>query len=104
VKTEVALKSWLAATAATATATATARESGDPAIIKLANTIHKHSVNILNINDFNISAGKHEGVYGMIRRKIGQTYGYRDLNLLKSLILAIRLFQARRNMPILSLI
>ncbi|MDR1036053.1 MAG: transposase [Deltaproteobacteria bacterium] len=92
VEAEAALKNWLT----------TARESGDPAIIKLANTIEKHSVNILNFYDFKISTGKLEGINGRIRRKIAQAYGYRDLNLLKRLILAIRLFQPKRNMPILS--
>jgi transposase len=89
---EKALKRWLAM----------AKESGDKAITKLADTIEKHSVNILNFYDFNISTGQLEGINGRIRRKIAQAYGYRDLNLLKSLILAIRLFRPKRNMPLLS--
>jgi transposase len=60
-KAEEALKSWLT----------TSRESGDPAIIKPANTIEKHSVNILNFYDFMISTGMLEGINGRIRRKIG---------------------------------
>jgi transposase len=87
---EEALKNW----------STTARESGDPAVIKLANTIAKHSVNILNFYEFKISTGQLEGIYGRSRRKLAQAYGYRCLNLLKSLILDIRLFQPKRNISI----
>jgi transposase len=88
---ESTLNNWLSA----------AMESENRIIKRLAGTIDKYREGILNFYDFKISTGPLEGVNRRIRAQIGQAYGYRDMELFKLLILAIRLFNPGRNRAVL---
>lgn len=78
-KAQKALNVWLK----------TARSTGEPLLIKLANTIEKHQEGILNWYKYRINSGRIEGINNKIKTMTKQAYGYRDIDFLKLLIMAI---------------
>jgi transposase len=78
----------------------TARSSDERLLVRLANTIEKHSYGILNWYKYPINSGRIEGINNKIKTLIKQAYGYRDQEFLKLLILAIVNGKTRMVFPV----
>jgi transposase len=83
-------KNKLVASRALAKWIETARSSGEELLIKLANTIERHSEGILNWYDHAINSGLIEGINNKIKVMKRKAYGFADMPFFKLLIKAIR--------------
>jgi transposase len=68
----------------------TARSTGEPMLIKLANTIEVHSYGLLNWYDFPINSGRIEGINNKIKLLKRRAFGFHDIGFFKLHILAIK--------------
>jgi transposase len=84
----VSLNSWLK----------TCRATGEPLLMKLADSIEKHKYGILNWYTFPINSGRIEGINNKIKLLKRSAFGFRDIPFFKLLILAI--MRNRRGMMI----